>query len=218
MGIFDKIFKKNVKGYLGYYDLEEWWNSTFTDEEKEYIIKTYKPMGASIGGEIKILGEVLIKGDIEFTSQSKIFFLVLLSSWFSSSNSVGTGLKIIEKVERLTIENGNNDPLDEHFAYGAMIEIYYKLRDSEKSYFEKAVDACKSQIRISLKSKEAFLKENKGSPLPRTIGFKQLAIIYEKSKEYDSAIETCKIALEQGWAGDWEKRIERCESRLKNKI
>lgn len=98
MGIFDKIFKKNVKGYIGYYGLEDWWNSTFTNEEKEYIINTYKPMGDSLGGEIKILGEVLIKGNIEFTSQSKIFFLVLLSSWFSSSNSVGIGLKIIEEV------------------------------------------------------------------------------------------------------------------------
>lgn len=215
MGIFDEIFKKNVKGYIGYYGLEDWWNITFTNEEKEYIINTYKPIGDSLSGEIKILGEVLIKGNIEFTSQSKIFFLVLLSSWFSSSNSVGIGLKIIEEVERLTIGNRNNNPLDEHFAYGAMIKIYYKLRDSEKSYFEKAVNACKSQIRISLKSKEAFLKENKGSPLPRTIGFQQLAIIYEKLKEYDSAIETCKIALEQGWAGDWEKRIERYELRLK---
>lgn len=176
-------------------------------------------MGASIGGEIKILGEVLVKGNIEFTSHSELLFLVILSGWFSSNKSINIALKIIQQVEMIIIENGNNnDPLDEHFAYGAMIEIYYKLRDSEKSYFEKAVDACKSQIRISLKSKEAFLKENKGSPLPRTIGFQQLAIIYEKSKEYDSAIETCKIALEQGWAGDWEKRIERCESRLKNKI
>ena len=178
MGIFDEIFKKNVKGYIGYYGLEDWWNITFTNEEKEYIINTYKPIGDSLSGEIKILGEVLIKGNIEFTSQSKIFFLVLLSSWFSSSNSVGIGLKIIEEVERLTIGNRNNNPLDEHFAHGAMIKIYYKLRDSEKSYFEKAVNACKSQIRISLKSKEAFLKENKGSPLPRTIGFQQLAIIY----------------------------------------
>ena len=219
MRIFDKIFKKNIKGYIGYYGLEDWWNNTFTNEEKEYIINTYKPMGASIGGEIKILGEVLVKGNIEFTSHSELLFLVILSGWFSSNKSINIALKIIQQVEMIIIENGNNnDPLDEHFAYGAMIEIYCKRRNSEKSYSEKAVNACKSQIKVSLKSKEAFLKENKDSPLPSTIGFQQLAIIYEKLKEYDSAIETCKIALEQGWAGDWEKRIERCELRLKNKI
>ena len=219
MGIFDKIFKKNVKGYIGYYDLEDWWNSTFTNEEKEYIINTYKPMGASLGGEIKILGEVLIKGNIGYTSHSKLLFLVFLSSWFSSNKSINIALKIIQQVERIIKENeNNNNPLDEHFAYGAMIEIYYKLRDSEKSYFEKAIDACKNQIRISLKSKDGFLKEYKDSPLPRPTGFQQLAIIYEKSKEYDLEIETCKIALEQGWAGDWEKRIERCELKPKNKI
>ncbi len=219
MGIFDKIFKKNVKGYIGHYDLEDWWNSTFTNEEKEYIINTYKPMGASLGGEIKILGEVLIKGNIGYTSHSKLLFLVFLSGWFSSNKSINIALKIIQQVEKIIIENGNNnDPLDEHFAYGAMIEIYYKLRDSEKLYLEKAVDACKNQIKISLKSKEAFLKEYKNSFLPSTIGFKQLAIIHEKLKEYNLAIETCKIALKQGWAGDWEKRIERCELKLKNQI
>lgn len=219
MGIFDKIFKKNVNGYIGYYDLENWWNNTFTNEEKEYIINTYKPMGASLGGEIKILGEVLIKGHIGYTPHSKLLFLVFLSGWFSSNKSINIALKIIQQVERILIENGNNnDPLDEHFAYNSIIQIYYKLRDSEKLYFEKAVDACKNQIKISLKSKEAFLKEYKNSSLPSTVGFQQLAIIYEKSKEYSSAIETCKIALEQGWAGDWEKRIERCELKLKNKL
>jgi len=179
---------------------------------------TYKPIGASLGGEIKILGEVLIKGNIEFTSHSKLLFLVILSGWFSSNKSINIGLKIIQEVERLIIENADNDLLDEHFAYGAMIEIYYKLRDSEKSYFEKAIEACKSQIKISLKSKRAFLKEYKNSPLPSVMGFHQLAIIYEKSKEYDLGIEISKIALEQGWAGDWEKRIERCELKLKSKI
>jgi hypothetical protein len=217
MGIFDKIFKKDVKGYIRYYNLEDWWILTFTDKEKEYIINTYKPMGASLGGEIKILGEVLIKGNIDFSSHSKLLFLVFLSGWFSSNKSISIALKIIQKIESIIIENGNNnDPLDEYFAYGAMIDIYYRLRDSEKMYFEKAMDACKNQIRISLKSKEAFLKEYKDSPLPRPIGFQQLAIIYEKSKNYDLAIETSKIALEQGWAGDWTKRIERCELKLKN--
>ena len=50
--------------------------------------------------------------------------------------------------------------------------------------------------------------------IPRPVGFWQLAVILEKQGNYNEAIALATQALEQGWAGDWEKRIARCKQRL----
>ena len=44
-------------------------------------------------------------------------------------------------------------------------------------------------------------------------GYEQLAIILEKQREYDEAIDLCKQAQKQTWSGEWDKRIERCLKR-----
>jgi hypothetical protein len=75
-----------------------------------------------------------------------------------------------------------------------------------------AIEACKQQIAVSEKAKIAFLKEY--CSLPSHEGYKQLCIIMEKQKNYDEVIRLSKIAKGQGWVGDWDKRIEKCEKRL----
>jgi len=101
--------------------------------------------------------------------------------------------------------------------YQSKIEIYYRNRDNDPDALEKAIEACKQQIEISPKAKAAFQREYKDSPLPAHKGFGQLAIIEEKRKNFESTIKISKAALEQGWAGDWEKRIERCSRKLDKK-
>ena len=50
--------------------------------------------------------------------------------------------------------------------------------------------------------------------LPQHLGFRQLAIILEKRGEFEEAIQISKRAQAQGWNGDWEKRIARCDARI----
>jgi tetratricopeptide (TPR) repeat protein len=50
--------------------------------------------------------------------------------------------------------------------------------------------------------------------LPEHTGFKQLAIIYDKMKDYEAAIEVCREALAVDWPGDWDVRIARYSRRL----
>jgi hypothetical protein len=59
-----------------------------------------------------------------------------------------------------------------------------------------------------------FFKEYKESPLPSHKGYQQLAIILEKQGKLEEAIKLCKQAAEQGWAGDWEKRVERYRKKV----
>ena len=43
---------------------------------------------------------------------------------------------------------------------------------------------------------------------------KMVALIREREKAYAEAIRLCREAMAQGWGGEWEKRIARCENRL----
>lgn len=53
--------------------------------------------------------------------------------------------------------------------------------------------------------------QSKAFELPSHPGFERLAINAEKEKNYQFAIEVSRQAKQQGWRGDWDKRIERCQ-------
>ena len=49
--------------------------------------------------------------------------------------------------------------------------------------------------------------------LPNHYGFRRVAINREKESDFSGAIATCREAKQQGWSGDWDKRIERCQGK-----
>jgi len=68
------------------------------------------------------------------------------------------------------------------------------------------------QIALSGRAAVAFRREYEG-PLPSHTGFKQLAIVREKQGDLDEVVRLSTRAIAEGWAGDWEARIARCEAR-----
>lgn len=198
--------RHDTGGYLGFYGLTDWWNSEFSNSEKETILKRYIPF--SLGEPNK---QPLIFGNITNTSQSKVHFLYTLSSWFKSKEYIDIALKIISKAESEV--DTNTEILDLHFLHSTQVEMYYKLRDFDSKYLNMAIEACIFQIELAPQAKIAFEKVYVG-PLPRHKGYEQLSIIYEKNKQYKEAIMICKQAFDQKWSGDWKKRIERCKNKL----
>jgi hypothetical protein len=93
-----------------------------------------------------------------------------------------------------------------------MIELNYRDRESIPDALEIAAGACRRQIALAPRAAEVFRREWK--LVPRPLGFWQLAVILEKEGNYAEAIALATQASEQGWAGDWEKRIARCRQRL----
>jgi hypothetical protein len=183
---------ENIKGYIGYYELTEWWLETFSENEMKYIIETFQPLNGS--------GNCLINDNI-----------TELSTWFKKENDRTIGFQIIEKAEKLLTETSN--VLDAHYLFQTKIELFYKWRDDDAFLIE-AINACKKQIEISAEAKNQFKKENKREPLPSHKGFEQLAFIEEKRNNYKEAIAISNKALKEGWYGDWESRIERCAKKL----
>lgn len=221
--MFKKLFsikkKENkiqtVGGDIKYFGLTDWWLKDLTEEERQIIRDTYKPFGMSLGGEVN--DHVIDEGEIGGSGKTKFSFISVLISWFQKPEYFEIAKKIINLAEQ-NIDT-NKDILDEHFYYLHCIKVFYRNRDNDPDALNKAIEYCKKQISISSKTKIAFLNAKHFGFLPGHTGYKQLAIIYEKQKEYQKALDLTKQALEEGWDDECQKRIDRLEKKLKsNKI
>lgn len=199
--MFDFSSKKSeVKGYIGYYGLQEWWVSTFTQEERNHIEEIFQPMGSEPGSK------PLTQREITSTSQTAAGLLQALAGWFNNPRDREIAKKIISKAEELTPTGG--DVLDCHFTLSEKMVIYYRERETSPEAMKIAIQACREQIALAPQAAKAFLKEYPEQPLPAHAGYRQLRIILEKQRKYDEAIALCEQAKQQGWADNWDKQIE----------
>ena len=175
------------EGLIGYYNLTDWWLSTFTAEERNEI--QARP-GSTTGRAESSLMSVGIA--------------------FIQSKDFGIAERLIAKAT----EVGGASILDRHFGYQQMAQAYYRHRNDDPEALAPAIDACEKQILLGPEAAKAFLAEYPEDFLPAHHGFQQLAIIQEREQNYTEAIRLCREAMAQGWGGDWEKRIVRCENRL----
>lgn len=204
-GLFNK--KSEIKGEIGYFKLEDWWLSTFTEEERDHIEDVFKPMGADPNSK------PLTQGDISWTSQTAAGLLQALAGWFNNPRDREIAKKIIAKADELSSEASQSAPtggnvLDRHFTLSEKMVIYYRERETTPDGLEKAIQACREQIVLAPEAAKAFLKEYPHQALPAHAGYRQLRIILEKQGKFDEAIALCEQAKAQGWADDWDKQIE----------
>ena len=199
-----KKAEPKIQGEFGYHGLSDWWLSTFKEEERQYIESKFHPLGAEDDEK------PLTVGHISFSSGTAANLLSVLAGWFDSTHDRHIARRFLEKSDEV-----GGSVLDRHFTYSAMVPIYYRDRDTDPDALAAAIDACEKQIALGPEAAEAFEAEYPtDSTLPSHRGFTQLAIIREKEHNYADAIRLAQDAMSQGWAGDWEKRIERCEKRL----
>lgn len=194
-----------IEGEIGYYGLEDWWLSEFTEEERKHIEEVFQPMG--LEGK-----KPLTKGKIDYSSQTATMFLVILAGWFKNLRDRQLANRIIEKAGEVGSKN-QDDVLGNHFLYSEMVSIYYPQREAE-DMLERATTACKKQIELAPAAARVFLKEYPKQPLPSHRGYEQLAIILDKRGNLEEAIRLCKQAKAQGWVGNWDSRIDRYRKKL----
>lgn len=207
--------KKKIEGEIGYHGLEEWWLTTFTEKERDYIESVFQPMGLSVGFGTRSNSKPLTEGKINYSSGSAAGLLHSLAGWFNNPHDRQLARKIVQKAEELA--QGGSDILDLHFALQQEIEIYYRDRNTDPTALKKSISACEQQIKIAQEAAKAFLKEYPGEQLPAHAGYSQLAIILKKRGEHKRVIEICEHAKKQGWSGNWDRRIEEAKKNLKKK-
>ena len=193
-------------GLIGYYGLTDWWLSTFTEEERRKI-QAVRPTLVVGDNEDIIIPERSYPG---FTTGWLENRLSSLAIEFIGSKEMDIAARLLAKAE----EAGGAKLLDRHFVYQQMAQAYYRHRNDDPEALDLAIDACEKQIHLGPEAAKVFLAEDTEDYLPAHHGFQQLAIIREREKDYAEAIRLCREAMAQGWGGEWEKRIARCENRL----
>ncbi|MDX7764601.1 hypothetical protein Q7I15_05695 [Aeromonas veronii] len=186
-----------VKGVIEYHGLSDWWQNEITTAEKEIILTTYNPMGSS--------PNEIIEANICFSSGSAVQLVGSIASWLNKIEHIELAKKLFVKAENLI--NSRTPILDVHFLFQNEIITYYKHR--EVIGLEPSITSCNKQISISKKASRILISEY-GMPLPSHKGYQQLSIIMEKLSDYQKVIAICNEAKNEGWSGDWDKRIERC--------
>lgn len=143
-------------------------------------------------------------------------------------------MRLFGRKQSTTAPSRDTDPkeikakrtVDQHFEYGQA------LRETKNPGKKQAVSEL--QVAIAGESLAAMkilhdfnelrikdFKQRAGSKYerhpftaPTHPGYTNMAILLEKEKNYSEAIRISKRAKDQGWNGDWDKRIARCEAKL----
>lgn len=213
MGFINNLFSKTKipGGYIEYFQLESFWEESFSKEERQYITDTFIPMEIGNTNQPK---RILTEGSISYSSESAATFLSNLASWFDDPKDRDISKRFIEKS--LSLLEESNNLVDLHYALSSAITIYYKER-GDALVMQKIIYLCYKQIEISKKvipdlRKELYL--TKKEPLPTHKGYEQLAVILKKQKNFKEVIQICEKAKKEGWAGNWDKRIEYANKKL----
>lgn len=207
--MFLKKFIRNrfniVGGDIAYHNLTDWWLNEFTENERNIIRNTYKPYGA---GEDFIIDQ----GNIIKSSASLSHFLCFLVGSFTTFENFSIGKRILNKAESIIDYSNEDDVLNLHFAYHYGISLYYSNRDKIENALAGAIEYCQKQIALSKKIKNIYIK--KQDFLPTHVGYKQLAIIYEKQGNLLEALSITEQALSEGWNEDSQRRIDRLKKKI----
>lgn len=196
------LFKKEVKGLIGYCGLSSYWNS-FSKQEQRLCIKAWE-LGL---GTTK---ESLLEHNTTYASITK-------SSLLSSIGSNLISIKEFELANKLLSESLriSEDAIDTHFILNSLINLTYLLRDNSEE-LDKCIHFCKMDIKLLPDFLHAW--QQKWTNIPRIPSFERLAIIYEKQGNINEAIKVCEIAiqnhLKDSTKGSFEGRLSRLQKKI----
>ena len=200
MSLFGGFRESSASGSHG--PLAGWWAEEFTPEEQTTIAEQftkYPPLGTTF--------------NLRQLSTSPRF-LINAATWFTRSDMARIRIRLLEKS---LMELGRNpSPAELHYAYMGLMEAWHKLRDIDSAALQTATDYCQRMIAIAPAAMEVLKRDGtwpEGTGLQHP-GFNQLAVILDKQSRWPEAIEICRVAQRQGWAGDWTSQIDRYETKL----
>lgn len=155
-------------------------------------------------------------------------------------------LSFDEEAERellMYLSKAKNNFSDRHFALISLQDFYYKYRDTDNKYLEKCIEYCyidindleqmqKSYFNYEVSRIKQFAFVYSKKEMDREISeigkfdgnipaFKRLAIIFEKQKDFEKAIEICNMAINYYRSLNLNSNVDEFKTRidkLKSKI
>ncbi|MBV9468008.1 MAG: hypothetical protein JO316_02455 [Abitibacteriaceae bacterium] len=200
------IVTSSVAGAIAYFNLTDWWLTCFSVAERERIESLYHPPGA-------IQARPLTQGRDVPVANTAADLLASLATWLYRPVDRPLARRVLAKAGAVAVQEGRI--LELHYTYQVMIQIYYRDRHDPTS-LAVAMEACKKMIALAPQAAEAFQREFPQRPLPRHYGFNLLSLLQDRRRNYHDVIRLCQMAFDQGWDGDWQRRID--ASRVKLRI
>lgn len=168
--------KLKIEGLIGYYALGNWWISTFSDAEREYMEQKFQPMGLVRGSRS------LTCGKIASNSQPCAEFLNGLATWFHQSED----RSIADRVRQKIVELGKTEPIRGPGYYrGRHFTTYVEeVKELKRTGDFKVAEKLLLDL---IEATEAEAKARKWGVAPWY--YEQLAIIYRKHKDYRAEVK-----------------------------
>ena len=196
-----------MAGLIGFYNLNNWWQNDLSENERSILETLFTPMTSN-----GVMKGMLTTGNQKW-DESTFGFLSILLGWVNKIEYYDIAKKII-KIAMENIEKAKNE-YEKHSFYGELVKIHYKNRDNDPHSLELAIQACKDQIKLGKYGNKMFPKSEGFKNLPEHIGYKQLCIIEEKKGNFEEVLKLATQAKNEGWSGDWDKRIEKIKNKIK---
>lgn len=194
--------KHKVEGDIAALGLGDWWLSTFSKEDREWMSSTYTPMGP---GQRPLTEGAGIAG----SRRDTLSYLCYVAPWFSKEGHQHCAIAFVDKA--MDFYDDSTDVLDRHFALGNQCGLVYRWRDVFPGALDQVVKIC--ELSISFHEEAAVACKEKFGSIPAHACFRQLRIIEEKRGNYERALELCEMAKIGGWAGGWDSDIARIEKK-----
>jgi hypothetical protein len=224
-----------IRGLIKYHGLIPFWTS-LNQSERHKCMENYDNTGITANNNVG-----LIKGNINFSSQSKSTLLGIIAANLLQAKEYELSEKVLSESERHI-----NNAVELHFHYNDWIDLAYKQR--ENPYFlNLCIEYCKKDIEIFPKLRESWVEKEikeikeyqkrfknysfaddyeqrirdavkRGIDI-RIPSFERLAIIYEKQAKFQEAAKICELAisynLEDSKKNGFEDRFEKLNKKLK---
>ena len=162
-----------TEGLIAFYELQEWWFSSFTQDEREYIDNRYQPMGAP--------PHTLTQRTILKREQPAPQFLNGLNTWFKSSKDS----TIADRIHQKLIELAKEHPITKPGYYDGRHFTTY-VRDFETLKKGGNFTELENLLLELVKATEAECAVDGMGVAPAY--YSELAILYRKQKEYSKEI------------------------------
>ena len=162
-----------VEGKIAYYELQDWWFSTFTESERVYIDDCYIPMGAP--------PHTLTRGNIKGLLLPAPEFLNGLNTWFRSAKDSNIADRIHQKI----IDLGREKPISKPGYYcGRHFTTWVRDFEILKKKNEN-LELEKLLIELVKATEEQSVEDGMGVA---PAYYNELAILYRKQKDYSKEV------------------------------
>ncbi len=201
MGLGNRIVPSPEGGLIAFYKLTEWWERTYSIDERHRITETCDPSGETL----------LARGRIWESSGTAVQMLNGLASHFLTADDYPLAIRILEKA--YAIGRAEGTVIDQHYTFEHLIQLFRAAAQIFPRVNGMKLATCQCQIDLAPRLASELVREG-AVRLPRHSGYEMLIEARDLTAHFEDAIRLCRQARQERWSGDWDKTLKRLKRNL----